>query len=194
MKNLLALLILALAAAAAMSFFVSGLERDATTAVANGTAPGAEYDYFVEAMQATRFGADGAPLSELRAARVTHFPADDRAELITPAYASFGTGSDAWRVSAATGTLRPEPSRGEDRLDLAGKVELRKPLANGDFFEVDTEALTVFVDTEEAYSDVAVVARTRTSRLSGNGMQVRLAENQFQLTDGSGTHVPASNP
>jgi LPS export ABC transporter protein LptC len=124
--------------------------------------------------------------------RVTHFPEDDRAELAQPDFVSFD--NDAWQVGARTGTLVRDTQRDEDRLDLAGDVKLRKPLSNGDVVEVDTSELTVFIDTEEAYSEAPVELRTRSSRLNGIGMQARLAQNIVKVNDGNGTHVPATKP
>lgn len=191
--RLVAALVLVLIAASAATFFVTGLDDSSGDAQESMSSPLDEaYDYYIVDMRATRFAPDGTALSELRAGRVTHFPEGDRAELVEPRFASFD--EDAWRVSASTGTLRPEPERNDDRLDLAGAVELRKPLDNGDFLDIETTELTVYVASEEAYSDAPVTVRTRNSRLNGNGMQARLAQNYVQLNDGNGTHVPATTP
>jgi LPS export ABC transporter protein LptC len=190
--RLIAALVFILIAASAATFFVTGLESDADVQAVRSSPLDEAYDYYVQGMHATRFAADGSAVSRLRADRVTHFPDDDRAELVQPDFASFD--SDAWRVSASTGTLSPDAQRGEDRLELDGNVKLRKPLENGDLVEVDTAALTIFLASEEAQGTSPVELRTRSSRLNGNGMQARLAENSFQLNDGNGTHVPATNP
>ncbi|MDY6981682.1 MAG: LPS export ABC transporter periplasmic protein LptC [Pseudomonadota bacterium] len=189
--KLVAALVFVLLAASAATFFVTGLEGDAPTQETRTSPLDEAYDYYVQNMRTTRFAADGSAVSQLRAERVTHFPEDDRADLVQPEFMSFD--DDAWQVSASTGTLSPEPARDDDRLELAGTVELRKPLANGDFYEIDTSELTVFLASEEAFSEAPVVLRTRNSRLNGNGMQARLAENEVQLNDGNGTHVPATN-
>lgn len=189
--RLVAALVFVLLAASAATFFVTGLEGDIDTQEARTSPFDEAYDYYVQDMRATRFSADGSAVSQLRAERVTHFPEGDRAELVQPRFMSFD--DDAWQVSARTGTLSPEPARDDDRLELAGTVELRKPRANGDFYNVDTTQLTVFLASEEAYSDAPVELRTRTSRLNGNGMQARLAENIVKLNDGNGIHAPATN-
>ena len=94
----------------------------------------------------------------------------------------------------ATGTLVPDAQRNEDRLELEGNVELHKPLTQGDFIELSTSALTVYVASEEASSKVPVELRMRGSRLDGSGMQARLAENYINLNDSHGTHEPATRP
>jgi lipopolysaccharide export system protein LptC len=190
--KLIAALVFVLLAASAATFFVTGLESDGAAQEARTSPLDEAYDYYVQDMRATRFTADGNAVSQLRAERVTHFPEDDRAELVKPNFASFD--NDAWQVNARTGTLSRDAQRDEDRLDLAGDVELRKPLANGNFVDVDTAELTVFLTTEEAYSDAPVELRTRSSRLNGVGMQARLAQNYVQVNDGNGTHVPATTP
>lgn len=190
--KLVAALVFVLLAASAATFFVTGLEGDAPAQEARTSPLDEAYDYYVQDMRATRFAADGSAVSQMRAERVTHFPEGDRAELVQPRFMSFD--NDAWQVSASTGTLSPEPARDDDRLELAGTVELRKPLANGDYIDVSTSALTVYVASEEAFSEAPVELRTRGTRLNGNGMQARLAENYIHLNDSNGTHDPATRP
>ncbi|MGV3592606.1 MAG: LPS export ABC transporter periplasmic protein LptC [Gammaproteobacteria bacterium] len=191
--KLIAALVFVLLAASAATFLITGLEHDTGEQAMRSSSPLDEaYDYYVQDMHATRFAADGRAISQLRAGRVTHFPDGDRAELQAPAFTSFD--GEAWQVSAATGTLVPDAQRNEDRLELEGKVELRKPLTQGDFIELSTSALTVYVASEEASSEVPVELRMRGSRLNGSGMQARLAENYINLNDSHGTHEPATRP
>lgn len=192
MKNWLLTLLLILAAASAATFFVAGLENSAQAPAASRMSPLDEpYDYYVQDMHATRFDASGTAVSQLRAERVTHYPDDDRAELQAPRYAALA--EDGWRVAATAGTLVPDAERGEERLDLRGAVELRMPLANGDNVEVATSELTLFTQSEEAFSNAEVALQTRNSRLNGVGLQARLAQD-IQVNNGNGTHDPATNP
>jgi LPS export ABC transporter protein LptC len=193
MKNLLlALLVLLAAGAGALYFGAAG--REEAAAAASGTSPlDEDYDYYIADMRATRFGSDGQAVSELQAERVTHFP-DDRAELETPAFKSFAGENDEWQASAQAGTLVPDPERGEDRLELMGAVQLYKPLEAGNFADLRTTTLTVFIDSEEASSTAPYTLQMRGSRMDGVGMSARLPENYFQLDNGKGTHDPAARP
>lgn len=194
MKNLLLALLVIMVAGSGAVYFSAG-ERDEGAAAATGTSPlDEDYDYYIADMHATRFAGNGQAVSELQAARVTHYPDDDRAELEAPAFRSFGADSDEWQVKAQTGTLTPDPERNEDRLELAGAVELYKPAPSGNFADLRTTALTVFVDSEEASSSAPYELRMRGSRMNGTGLNVRLTENHFQLNDGTGTHDPAARP
>jgi lipopolysaccharide export system protein LptC len=195
MKNLLAAIILVLVAGAGAVYFTARAPFDESVSAPSGTSPPDEdYDYYVQNMRTTRFNSSGQPASQLEAERVTHFPDGDRAELQMPAFKSFGVERDAWQVSAETGTLAPDAERGEDRLELAGAVQLYKPLAAGDFADVRTTALTVFTDSEEAASDVPVALEMRDTHLEGVGLRARLTENYFQLNDSKGSHDPATRP
>lgn len=151
----------------------------------------ADYDYYIQNMQTTRFGADGQAVSQLRAERVTHYPDGDRAELQAPGFTALGTVSDAWQVSAATGTLVPDAESAGERLELQGRVVLNKALARGDFLEVRTTALTVYPDAEEAVTAAPVSLQTRDTRLESTGMRVLLATDYIKLNEGRGTHDPA---
>jgi lipopolysaccharide export system protein LptC len=190
MKNLFVALILILAAGTGAVFLASNGTRD-TAATRAATSPLDEgYDYYVQNMRTTRFGSDGQPVSQLQAERVTHYPDGDRAELQAPAFKSFGVGTDAWQVSASTGTLSPDAERAEDRLELEGDVQLYKPVAREGFFDIRTSALTVFTDTEEVTGDAPVTFQTRGSRAESAGVRALLAEDSIQLTDGNATHDP----
>jgi lipopolysaccharide export system protein LptC len=194
MKNLVFALILIVAAGAGAVYFSSSAMQD-TAATTAGTSPlDEDYDYYVQNMRATRFGSNGQPVSQLQAGRVMHYPEGDRAELQAPAFKSFGAESDAWQVSAETGTLAPDAERGEDRLQLAGAVQLYKPLSGGDFADLRTTALTVFTDSEEASSDAPVALEMRNTRMQGVGVSARLAENYFQVNKSKGSHDPATRP
>ncbi len=190
MKNLVLALILIVAAGAGAVFFASSGALDGAATTATASPLDEDYDYYIQDMRTTRFDSGGQPVSQLQAARVTHYPDGDRAELQAPAFKSFGVGTDAWQVSASAGTLSPDAERAEDRLELQGDVQLYKPVAREDFFDIRTSALTVFPDTEEVTGDAPVTFQTRGSRVDSAGVRARLAEDDITLTDGNATHDP----
>jgi LPS export ABC transporter protein LptC len=195
MKNALLLLIFILLAGAGTVFFMTERQRGTGLDVADTASPrAADYDYYINAMRATRFDSDGRPVSQLRAERVTHYPDGDRAELQAPRFTAFGDTNDAWQVSANAGTLAPDAGRAEDRLELQGEVELHKPMADGDFVDVRTSALTVFTTSEEAIANVPVSVQMRGFRLESGGMRALLADDHFQWKDGKGTYDPTTRP
>lgn len=194
MKNLVVALILILAAGTGAVYFASSSVQE-TMAPATTSPLDEDFDYYVQDMRATRFGSDGQAVSQLQAARVTHYPDDERAELEAPAFKSFDVNTDAWQVSAAAGTLRPDAERAEDRLELRGEVELYKLLAREDFLDVRTSELTVFTDSEEVINDAPVTLRMRGSQAEGaKGMRALLAQDYIQLNDSNGTHDPTPRP
>jgi len=194
MKNLDLVLVLILAAGAGAVFFSTDFTRNAADPNAGASPLDADYDYYIQDMLTTRFGSEGQALSRLRAARVTHYPDGDRAELLAPRFQSY-TDSDSWQVSADTGTLMPDPARAaEERLDLSGNVALHKPLEAGNFIDINTHELTVFVDTEEVFSEAPVTLRTRNMRQEATGMRALLAQDHLQLDNGNGTYDPVPNP
>jgi lipopolysaccharide export system protein LptC len=151
----------------------------------------APYDYYVSGLRSERFDGDGELRSRLEAARVTHYPDGDRAELQAPRYTAFGRDGGVWQVGADTGTLAPDAQRGEDRLDLLGAVELRKPLASGGALQIRTTALAVFTGAEETVTDAPVSVRTPDTTLAGTGLQALLAEERIRLLhEVRGSHDP----
>ncbi|MEY4640757.1 MAG: Lipopolysaccharide export system protein LptC [Pseudomonadota bacterium] len=157
-------------------------------------APRADYDYYIEDLLTTRFGSDGQVLSQLRATRVTHYPDGDRAELQAPRLTTFGEAQDEWQVSAETGTLAPDAERAEDRLDLRGAVELDKPMARSGTLAVRTTALSIYTDTQEAFTTEPVSISQGNTRYQGAGMRALLAEDYVSMNDGRGIHDPKSLP
>ncbi len=195
MKNVLFTLVFLLLAGVGVALITGEMSRGEADVATSGPSPlDADYDYYIQDMRATRFGSDGQPVSQLTAARVTHYPDGDRAELQAPAFKAFGGENDAWQASAATGTLAPDAERAEERLDLQGDVALYKPQALGDFWDVQTSALAVYLTTEEAATTAPVALQTRNTRVDGVGMRALLAENTIQLNDGKSTHDPAQRP
>lgn len=191
MKNRVLSLFFVLAAGIGVVYFTSIGERSSSSEATAGSSPlDEDYDYYVQNMRATRFGGDGQPVSQLQAERVTHYPDGDRADLQAPAFKSFGVGTEAWQVSATAGTLTPDAERSEDRLELAGDVQLYKPLEREDFFDVRTSSLTVFTDSEEVINTAPVTLQTRGSRVEGVGMRALLAEDYIKLNDGNASHDP----
>ncbi len=155
----------------------------------------ADYDYYIQNLQTTRFGSDGRAVSELRAERVTHYPDGDRAVLEAPRFTAYGEPGSVWQVGAETGTLTPDAKSGEERLELNGEVVLEKALTAGDFLEVRTTALTVFTGTEEAETAQPVTVRTRNTRLTGTGLRALLAQQRLELlNDVRGSHDPTPLP
>lgn len=172
-----------------------GVEAESAALDADGSSPlDADYDYYIQGMQSTRFDSKGQAVSRLQAERVTHYPEGDRAELQAPGFTAFGAVSNTWQVSAATGTLSPNAERGEERLDLAGGVVLTKPLARGDNLEVRTAALTVYTGTEEALTTEPVTLGTRNTYTEGTGMHALLAQEKIELNNVRGTHDPTPLP
>ena len=171
MKSLLLALLVILIAGSGAVFFAAGGSDEALLASAPSPLD-ADYDYYIADMRATRFGGDGQPVSQLKAERVTHYPEGDRAELQAPEFRTFGASRDPWQVTATTGTLAPDAAQATDRLALAGEVLLHKPLDDGNFVDISTSELTVFVDTEEVISSAAVTIQTRDTRLDGVGQRV----------------------
>jgi LPS export ABC transporter protein LptC len=193
-KSLLPALAFIVALAAVAALFIADTGNDAGAPAADATAAlDADYDY-VQDMRTTRFSADGQALSQLQATRVTYYADGDRAELVAPRFQTFGATGDPWQVAADAGTLVPDAARNEDRLDLAGNVELHKPLESGNFVDVRTNELTVFVATEELISAAPVTVQTRDTRIESVGMRALLAEDYIQWNNGKGTYVPAPKP
>jgi LPS export ABC transporter protein LptC len=193
-QRLTALTLIVVAAVAALLWLQDRAARRDAGGAQSASPLDAPYDYYVSGLRSEYFGGDGTLRSRLEATRVTHYPEGDRAELQAPRYTAFGRDGNVWQVGADTGTLAPDTERGEDRLDLEGTVELRKPLVSGGALQIRTSSLAVFTEAEEAVTNAAVSVRTADTQLDANGMQTFLAQDYIRLNEGTGIHDPTRNP
>lgn len=174
-----------------LTLLVSGCtpaDNNETSALAaNLSAP---YDYYINAMQSTRFDANGVRLYTLNASRATHFPADDHAELTNPDLLWHQADKEPWGLTAASGTLQTADDNSHELL-LRDNVALQTTLPQAGRVLLETASMTVLPEARQANSDTAVTLTTVDSTLRSIGMQLNLPDNHLTLLNQvRGTHAP----
>jgi LPS export ABC transporter protein LptC len=151
----------------------------------------AEFDYFITNMQRVSFAATGQTLHTLEAARVVHYPADDRAELERPSLVWYEEDMAPWRLSANAGTLRGAGTEAEDLLELRDDVVLTHPRDDGATFTARTSRLDAVLATREFSTDQPVTLDSGTMHTDSIGMRGNLRDRHVELLqDVRGRHAP----
>lgn len=162
-------------------------EGAASELSANLTAP---YDYYINAMQSTRFDANGTRQYALSTSSTIHFPADNHAELVNPDLLWYDADKEPWALTATSGSLQTADDNSHS-LHLLGNVALQKTLPQAGRVLLQTSSMTVLPEAKQAASDAAVTLTTADSTLRSTGMQLNLPINHLTLLDQvRGTHAP----
>jgi lipopolysaccharide export system protein LptC len=151
----------------------------------------ADFDYFVTTMHRVTFTPEGQQMHTLEAARVVHYPDDDRAELERPALEWYEKDAAPWNLSADAGTLRGATSDAEDLLELRDNVVLTRPLENGSTFTARTSRLDAVLATREFSTDQPVTLDSGDMHMDGIGMRGNVRDRHVELLQNvRGRHAP----
>lgn len=135
-------------------------------------------DYYFNDATITNLDVRGRPASELSAPRMVHHPDDDSVEVFDPRMRYFAAGDPPWFAQADHAL---EPSGGK-LVYLDGHVEMRRPDANGGPpLIIDTEHMTVDLDTNIASTDDPVQMTKGVSHMTGVGMDAYMQDNRLVL-------------
>ena len=145
-------------------------------------------DYYFNDATVTSLSANGKPASELSAPRMVHHPDDDSIEMFDPRMRYFAAGTPPWYAQADHAL---EPSSGK-LVYLDGHVEMRRPDAQGGpALIIDTDHMTVNLDTNIASTDDPVEMTKGVSRMTGIGMDAYMQDDRLVLRkDVKGFYVP----
>lgn len=126
-----------------------------------------EPDYFIHNFSLVRMAPDGKPSSITSGTRLTHRPIDDSSEIEQPFVRSLSPQAPPMDMHAERGFIDQDNSR----VRLFGKVIIDRPAGPlSKSLNLQTEALTVFPDTNRMETDRAVTVKTDGTVLTGIGM------------------------
>ena len=148
-------------------------------------------DYYFTDATVTSLDVKGKPASELTAPRMVHHPDDDSVEVFDPRMRYFAAGDPPWFAQADHAL---EPSGGK-LVYLDGHVEMRRPDVNGGPpLIIDTDKMTVNLDTNIASTDDPVRMTKGISLTTGIGMDAYMLDNRMVLrTDVKSFYVPKTH-
>ncbi len=127
-----------------------------------------EPDYIIEQFSVTRLSPEGTLATQLIAPKLTHYAANDAAEIEQPRVVARSADGTVTEVTARTGQLL----RGGAQVDLQGQVQVVRvpPGPAAEKLVLNTEALTVLPDSELLKSAVAVQGTRGASVIRAQGM------------------------
>ena len=143
----------------------------------------AEPDVYIEDGRITQHDDDGAVRYRLRAGRITHFHQQDDVAGTTRIERlefEFPHADAPWRGRADGGDAINAPGQ-EERLRLAGNVELLQQRGRNGFTRLRTDALTLLPEQRVATTDQPVTILTESSRMSAAGAVADLASGRMRL-------------
>lgn len=125
-------------------------------------------DIVVDGAALTQFDTEGRATNRLIGERITHYPSDDRIEVIRPRMVSLR--ADQPQVDAKANHARVEDSGA--RVILTGDVTLIRAAGeeNEPPMRLTTEKLVALPDTEQFSTDAPVLIERGGSRISAVGM------------------------
>jgi len=135
-------------------------------------------DYYLEDFRITEYGVDGRPAQVLAGRTLTHYPADDTADLEAPELILQRPGAPRWTVSAEHGWLSP----GGELIRLLGKVVMMRHAAPGSPpLRIETERLELHTGDETLHSDAPVTITGPAWRVDAVGLESDLKRRQLTL-------------
>lgn len=159
---------------AAASWLLLREERRPAPAPAETAAERADY-YFREAVL-SRYTGEGAPVLELQAARIEHFPKSAYLALDGIRMRHRAADGTLWAIQAESGRM---PDAG-DIITLRGAVHIER-LEQEPRLTVDTPVLELNLATDIARSEAVVTVREGPSRVHGTGMTLWLDEQRLVM-------------
>lgn len=192
LRQLFLTLFPAVALVLAAVLWLQGRSTGEDAITAPQTPLGEKSDYFITGMQRSMLAPDGNPTHTLQAARVTHYPEGDHAELEQPAFVWFPATGTPWSLSAQAGTLYGNGEQADDHLELREQVELEHVLDDGSTLRVRTSQLDAAIAAREFSTDRPVTLDSAVQHLEGVGMHGNLLDNHLTLLhEVRGRHDPA---
>lgn len=150
--------------------------------------PNSKPDYYVEKFNYVKMAENGEPRYDITGDRMVHFPADDSFEITKPVITNLDK-------SKAPMTLRSKRARVEDnnsKIHMYDDVHADRPaFGTSEDAHLVTEYLLLLPDDDIARTDKPVVITMGKSIMTGTGMIINDAIQEFRLLhDVRGTFEP----
>lgn len=147
-------------------------------------------DIYMEDARITQFDASGAARYRLDAQKISHFPDDERTELVAPTLTMQRADEAPWHIQAERGQVQrdSEASNASETVTLESNVILTQQ--QGDrAVRLETERLVVKPQLRQATTDARVLIETSTGRTIALGMQGDLNTGRLRLFSAANQRV-----
>ena len=151
-----------------------------------------EADYYLEGFTTRKFDLSGNVEYVVMGDTLTHFPDDDRAEIVKPEVVLHRPGR-TWNLSADRGRLIQDP----EAFTLSGNVDIVRnpiattairdapsgdaPVANGERVRIRTDDVTVYLESNEVRTDKPISIVAETWQLNAVGLQSSIDDGKLEL-------------
>lgn len=140
-----------------------------------------EPDYIVEKFSAVRMNPDGKPRYIVAGDKLSHLPLTDSSTVENPLVQSFAAEKDKPPMFITSNTAKLDHVN--NTVELLGNVDIRRAAsANAKPMTMDTEALTIFADTDEMKTSQPVELTSGATVVRGSGMTANNATRQIKIT------------
>jgi lipopolysaccharide export system protein LptC len=138
-----------------------------------------EPDYIIENFSMVRVAPSGQTVTQLSAPKLVHYPDDDSADVTSPRVSSRAQdGSATIAANAASGKI----FRGGEEVHLVGAVSItRTPAPPAAVFQLNTEFLQIFPDTEIMQTNVTVTGSQGAARFEAPGFVMDNGQRNTEL-------------
>ena len=181
-------IIVLLALLALLTFWLERVVQEITPV--RDKPPAHEADYIADKLFATRMGLDGRVRDTLHAVKLTHYPDDDRTELASPRFVTYGR-----EAPLAVTATQAKITGNVGNIYFMGNVLVRRGAANtagasraahapGGEMTVSTEYLHVMPDDNIAKTDRPVTLDDGQLRIHAGGMELNSDTRVVKLSGG----------
>lgn len=137
-----------------------------------------EPDYIVEKFSAVRMNPDGKPRYIVAGDKLSHLPLTDSSTVEKPLVQSFAAEKPPMFITANTAKL----DHVNNTVELLGNVDIRRAASEtAKPMTMDTEALTIFADTDQMETTQPVEMTSGGAVFRGTGMTANNATRQIKL-------------
>ncbi len=170
--------IAAILIAAALFYWLSPKQDTVIPAAQNVTQPIAfeqTSDYGMSQFTMTIMDENGRPVRVIKGDKMTHFPTDDRTDIVNPIAEFLNEQQDTWRVTAKQGVTH---GKGEEIL-LTDNVMIKRQDDNST--EMHTTVLTLNTEKSTAYTDEPVTMISPYGETQSVGLHATLDDKTINL-------------
>lgn len=144
-------------------------------------------DYYVDGFRFVQMAENGQPSYTVSGEKLTHFPADDSAEIIRPVVRNLDAGKPAMSIVAD----RARSVEGNTKVHLHGNVRAERPAtAQQERLLITSEYMLALPNEDIVKTDKPVTIRLGQSVIKGAGATANNATRQVEVTGNvRGTYI-----
>ena len=143
-------------------------------------------DMYMADAEIIQFNTAGRVARKIHAARVSHYPLDDRTEISEPRVTLYNQDAlpdqqATWQIAARLGKLLPGQAENPDTLELYERVVAKRQKAGGSGLQISGHAMKIIPELNRLETDQPVVIQDSGSRTLAAGLKAYLNDERLLL-------------